>query len=115
MKEITINVFNTVGNSFCIDADDGNKVYNLIKTALLNEKQVVIDFQNVEIVTSAFLNTATGQVYRDFDETKIKALLSVQNLSPEDTALLKRVNDTAKLYHKDPERLEKSIKEILGE
>lgn len=115
MNEITINVFNTVGNSFCVDAEDGQKVYALLQKALNEGKKVIISFQNVEMLTSAFLNTAVGQVYRDFNEEIIKSSLKAEYLSSEDMALLKRVIDTAKLYYKDPERMEKSINEILGE
>ncbi|MCD4803205.1 MAG: STAS-like domain-containing protein [Anaerolineales bacterium] len=67
------------------------------------------------MLTSAFLNTAIGQLYRDFTEEKIKSSLSVKHMLPEDKALLKRVTTTAKLYYNDPERMQNSINEILGE
>ncbi len=115
MEEIIISIFNVVGNSFCVEADDGQKVFDLIKKALQEEKKARLSFQNIEMLTSAFLNTAIGQLYRDFEENKIKSSLTVEDMTPEDKALLKRVTTTAKLYYKDPERMENSIKEILGE
>lgn len=115
MKEITIHVFNTVGNSFCVEAEDGDKVYALIKKALEEEKNVKVSFQNIELLTSAFLNTAIGQLYKDFPEEKIKKHLSIDQLSMQDVALLKRVISTAKLYYQNPKRMEESINEILGE
>ncbi|MBE7446150.1 MAG: STAS-like domain-containing protein [Planctomycetia bacterium] len=115
MEILTISVFNTVGNSFCVEADDGQKVYELIKKALQENRKVKTSFQNVEMLTSAFLNTAIGRLYKDFTEEEIKSSLSVDNLANEDAALLKRVVSTAKLYYKDPEEMEKSITEILGE
>lgn len=115
MNEIIINVFNIVGNSFCVESDDGHKVFDLIKKALQEGKKVKLSFQNVEMMTSAFLNTAIGQLYRDFKEDTIKSNLSVEQMLPEDRALLKRVVKTAKLYYKNPEKMQESIKEILGE
>lgn len=115
MEEIIISIFNVVGNSFCVEADDGQKVFDLIKKALQEGKKARLSFQNIEMLTSAFLNTAIGQLYRDFEENKIKSSLTVEDMTPEDKALLKRVTTTAKLYYKDPERMENSIKEILGE
>jgi len=115
MSEISISVFNIVGNPFCVDAEDGQKVYVILQKALKEGKKVIISFQNVEMLTTAFLNTAIGQVYRDFSEDVAKNSLSVENLSPEDMIHLKRVIDTAKIYYKDPERLQKSINDILGE
>jgi hypothetical protein len=115
MQEITISLFNTVGSRFCVDADDGRKVYDLIAKALREGTRIKLSVQNVEMLISAFLNTAIGQLYRDFSEGKIKGSLSVEHMLPEDKALLKRVTATAKLYYTDPERMQKSINEILGD
>lgn len=67
------------------------------------------------MLTSAFLNTAIGLLYKDFSEEDVKEYLKVADLSPTDTALLKRVVETAKMYYKNPERIEQSVKEILEE
>lgn len=115
MEEIHINVFNIVGNAICVEADDGEKVYVQVSAALNADKKVILSFQNVEMLTSAFLNTAIGQLYRDFSETEIKEALTVVQLEGTDRALLKRVIDTAKLFYKDPDRLEKSINDIMGD
>ncbi len=115
MEKVQINIFSLVGSSFCVEAEDGNKLYEYIKTAVMEGKDVVLDFLNVEMLTSAFLNSAVGQIYRDFDENEIKKRLKVSNLSPEDLSLLKRVINTAKIFFKDPERLQKSINEIMEE
>ena len=79
MEILTISVFNVVGNSFCVEADDGQKVYEIIKKALQENRKVKVSFQNVEMLTSAFLNTAIGQLYKDFSEVEIKNNLSVDN------------------------------------
>lgn len=84
MKEVVISVFNTVGDTFCVEADDGQKLYDLIKVALQEGKKVKLSFQNVEMLISAFLNTAIGQLYRDFKEDEIKNSLSVEHLCLED-------------------------------
>jgi len=115
MKEMVINIFNTVGNAYCVDVEDGNRVYELIKKALDDKNYVKLNFQNVEVLTSAFLNTAVGQLYRDFDEQTVKKYLSVQNMLPEDQVLLKRVTSTAKFYYKNPDMMQESINEILEE
>lgn len=115
MEEFHINVFNIVGNAVCVEADDGEKVFTQISGALKAGKKILVSFQNVEILTSAFLNTAIGQIYRDFTEAQIKESLKVIQMDSSDIVLLKRVIETAKLYYSDPGRLEKSINEILGE
>ena len=67
----------------------------------------------MEMLTSAFLNTAIGKLYGEFDEKKIKNSLSVSDISNEDKLLLKRVVDTAKVYYKNPKQFEESIKQIM--
>ena len=74
---------------------------------------VVLSFLNVSTLTSAFLNTAVGQLYGEFDENHIRELLKAEDMEAEDRALLKRVVDTAKLYFKDPERFNRAVRETL--
>ncbi len=110
-----INIINIVGNSFCIEAEDGQKIYNMIVKVFQQQQTVTLSFLNVEILTTAFLNTAIGQLYKDFEEDFIKKHLKVEEISQSGLVSLKRVVDTAKLYYKDPNLIEKSIKDILEE
>lgn len=115
MKNITINVVNTIGDVYGVEAGDGQKVYELISKAFRDQKNVNLSFQNVEMLTTAFLNTAIGQLYKDFSESDIKEHLKVSDISESGKVALKRVVDTAKLYYKDPEAMQRSINEILGD
>lgn len=115
MNPVKISVFNLVGSSFCVEATDGDAVFSSIGKALKQGQPVEISFQNVEMVTSAFLNTAIGQLYRDFTEDKIRASVKVVDIADADKALLRRVIETAKLYYKNPDWLEESVKQIMGE
>lgn len=113
MENSTLQIVNMVGSSYCIEAEDGQKVFELIKKILIEKKKVTLSFLNIDMLTTAFLNTAIGQLYRDFPEEVIRENVKVENLSPSGLVSLKRVVETAKLYYKDPEAMERSIKEIL--
>jgi hypothetical protein len=76
---------------------------------------VVISFEKVETTISAFLNAAIGQLYGEFTEEKIRELLSVRDVAPEDIVLLKRVVENAKAYFRDPERFKQIGKEATGD
>ena len=115
METLRIEVFNIVNSPYCVEADDGQKVYDLIKAALVEGRQVELSFLNVEILTTAFLNTAVGQLYRDFTEEQVKEALSVADITASGRVALRRVVETAKLYYKDPEAMERRAREILGE
>jgi hypothetical protein len=116
METIELYIYNIVGSQLCIEADDGQKVFEKIKKGFDESKRIMLSFQNVEMVTTAFLNTAVGQLYRDYPEDKIKSSMEVKDIAPDDAKRIKRVTDTAKAFYKNPEeRLRKSIDEILGE
>ncbi len=114
-KTITINVFNIIGDKTAMEADHGQKIFMLIDKALKEGLIINISFQNIELITTAFLNTAIGQLYRDYDENFIKEHLRISNITNSGAIRLKRVIETAKLFYKDPQALEQSIKDILND
>ncbi len=112
-KGIIISLFEVVGSPLCVASDDGQKVHDRLANALKEEHNVTLSFRNVTMLTSAFLNAAVGQLYGTFDENQIRSSLKVEDMQPDDVALLKRVVDTAKLYFKDPQRFDQVIRETL--
>jgi hypothetical protein len=112
---IAIKVLEIVGSKLCVASSDGQKVHDQIATALKAGKQVRLSFSNVESLTSAFLNAAVGQLYSEFSEQKIRAALSVSEMTRDDVELLKRVVEAAKQYFKSPEQTKKIVGGTLGE
>ena len=112
-ETIRISIYEVVGSPLCVASDDGQKVYNLITTALKIDQWVPLSFPNVTALTAAFLNSAIGQLYGVFSEEKIRSLLKMENIEQDDLALLKRVVENAKLYFKDPERFNRAIQKVL--
>ena len=115
MDTITINITNVIGDTYAVEANDGEKVFELVSKALDDKRKISVSFQNIEMITTAFLNTAFGKLYKDYSEDHIRHYLSVTNISPSGTVALKRVIDTAKLYYKDPDAMQRSIDEIMEE
>jgi len=115
MEEIKVNIFNLVGNGDCTLPEDGDKIFDILKKTLNDDKKVIISFKNINSITSAFLNSAVGKLYGEFEESKIKESLKIEDMLIEDKIILKRVISGAKLYFEDPERMINSIKKILGE
>ncbi|OIN95735.1 MAG: hypothetical protein AUJ21_02695 [Anaerolineae bacterium CG1_02_58_13] len=112
---ITLRIYEIVGSNLCVASQDGQKVFEQIQQALKDGKNVRLSFQNVESLTSAFLNAAIGQLYGFFDNDLLKERLSVANIEKDDLALLKRVIDTAKQYFKDPAVIEAVRREAMGD
>jgi len=114
-EELFMKLMEIVGSKLCVASDDGERVHGQIAAALKEGKKVKVSFESVESLTSAFLNSAIGQLYGEFPEEKIKSGLSVCDIETDDLDLLKRVVDTAKEYFKDPARVKGARKEILGD
>jgi len=112
---LDLSIYEIVGSPLCVASEDGQKVYDRIESVLREGRTVTASFRNVTSLTSAFLNAAIGQLYGSFSEDEIRAKLRVQDMEPDDRALLKRVVDTAKEYFKDPHRFEQVVEEVLGD
>lgn len=110
-KNLMLSIFEIVGSPLCVASGDGQKIYDRLAAALKEDVSVTLTFRNVTTLTSAFLNAAIGQLYGTFSEEKIRSLLKVQDMQPDDLALLKRVVETAKLYFKDPKKFDQEIQE----
>lgn len=114
-NEKIINVVKVVGDNICVTDEDGKKVFDVIDNALLHEKKIIISFDGVTDLTSAFLNNAVGQLYGKFDENFIKSKLSVTDVSKNDVVILRRVVDRAKSFFDDPEHYLKIANDVLGD
>ena len=112
---VTINVVKVVGDRICVTDEDGKKVYNVINDALSDGKKIIISFNGVTDLTSAFLNNAIGQLYGNFDEAFIKSKLSVTDMSINDVVILKRVVDRAKSFFDDPDHYIRVANAVLGD
>ena len=114
-KNIQISMFEVVGSPFCVATDDGQKIHKHLDAALRANQEVVLSFHNVTALTSAFLNTAVGQLYGTFSEEKIHSLLKVVDAEKDDLALLRSAVNNAKLYFKDPQRFDQAVREVMGD
>ena len=112
-EDIGIFIFEVVGSPLCVASSDGQKVYDRIAAALKADRSITLSFHNVTTLTSAFLNSAIGQLYEAFSEEQIRSRLKVEDMEQDDLALLKRVVDNAKLYFKDPQRFDQIVQETL--
>ncbi|MFQ5709446.1 MAG: STAS-like domain-containing protein [bacterium] len=115
MHKIVINIFEKIGSTAAVSSEDGDLLFKLISKAFKNEAKVILDFNNIDLLTSTFLNAAIGQLYGFFDGSFLKEHLAIQNMEKDDLVLLKKVVERAKEYFKNKNLVEKAIKETLGE
>jgi hypothetical protein len=112
--EITIRIFDVIASPLAVSSDDGQKVYDAIAPLIRQNQKVRLSFDKIEIMISAFLNAAIGQLYGEFSEDTVRSLFGVQDMSREDLVLLKYVVDNAKLYFAHREEFDRAWQEELG-
>ncbi len=112
--KFSFQVYGIVGSPLCVATEDGQKVFDQIAPVLRHGRGVELSFLNVDIMTTAFLNAAIGQLYGQFDEEIVESLLTVQDLLPEDESLLALVKESSKRYFEDPDRYDRDFQDALG-
>jgi len=113
MEEYNLNIFQVVGSEIGVSSEKGNEVFRKIDTAIQNDKAVILDFNNLKIITTAFLNSAIGQLYSKYNSNQLKKSLSITNITDSDKLLLKKVTDRAKEYFADKENIDSIIEDAI--
>ncbi|MCM3164545.1 STAS-like domain-containing protein [Metabacillus litoralis] len=92
-----IIIKNIIGTNFAVSPENGDKVYENIKSRLINDLDTVVSFEGLEQITTAFLNNAIAKLYNDFNPEKLNQFLKITDLDTYDLYLLKKVIERAKL------------------
>lgn len=98
--------------NFCVAADDGENLFDHIKSALNEGQKVALSFAGVESLSTAFLNSAIGQLLGEISSEELNARLSIEQIHPDDMLMLRRVIANAKRYYADPDRFRTMQREL---
>lgn len=98
-----------IQSELAITTDDGNLVYDSIHKALNQKNQVKLDFEGINIIITAFLNSAIGRLYEDYNSEFLNSHLILENVANEDKNLFRIVAQRAKEYFADKNAFENSV------
>ena len=99
MKNTTIHVESILGDVNGIEAEEGQQIYELIIKAFFESKNVILSFDNMELLSDNFLELAVGQLYKSYSHAEIKKNLRIENISFSGKVALKRAVDKAKMIY----------------
>ena len=115
MGDVIVRIADVVGAGICVDAADGQKVYGAIREKIIQKKRVIISFEEVTRVTTAFLNAAVGQLYGEFKEDEVREFMGPPiHADQHQLSRLKLVVERAKAYFGNPEKARESFSKITG-
>jgi len=115
MEQKIVNIFDVVGGKAAVSTEDGERLFTTISTFLDKDFEVVLDFTNIEMLITTFLNAAIGQLYSKYDSPFLQERLRVNNLAPEDRERMIKTIERAKEYFANKDNLEKDIQEAFDD
>ena len=108
-----IKVSTVIGGAICVATEDGQKLFDVISQSIEDDVQLEISFEGIELIISAFLNTAIGQLYGKFPKDKIDKMLSYTHLEDDDRNLLRLVVANALRYFSNQDFYDNATWEVL--
>lgn len=115
MEPMVIKVNELVSCNKGVTPDEGKVVYDKLIAAFNNEQPVILDFAGIEMMTTAFLNVAIGNLYKTYTSEQLRELLKLVNVSETTAFRIKKVTDRAKDFYDNPEEFNQGVKEVLDE
>lgn len=110
---INIKVKEVINRVTAVSSDDGDVVFKNIIAALAEKHNVALDFDEITLMTTAFLNSAIGQLYSRYTSEELNETLKLKNVAEEDRILFKKVIERAKKYQADKKGFEDSANNAI--
>lgn len=104
-----LTVKDIIGSEIAVTTDDGNVLFENINKAFSGDETVELDFAGIKILITAFLNSAIGRLYENYDSEFLNNHLKLTNVAPEDRILFKKVVERAQQYFDDKRGFEESM------
>ena len=76
-KKIFISVYECIGEDSAISTEEDNSLYQRIEKALDKDIFVQASFKNIQLITTAFLNAAIGQLYKKYTSDQLNKKLKI--------------------------------------
>ena len=112
-KTLNITIKELLGAKTAISTKDGDKLFQRIDKALTNNAKVCVDFKDIKLITTAFLNAGVGQLCGKYNGEVLNQKLKFSNIENIDLVMLKKVIETSKKYFKDRKFFDDSVKRVL--
>lgn len=110
---IVIKISEHTATNLAVAADEGEKVYQMIVKLLSDYQTIVLDFSDIALLTTAYLNGAIGQLYKDYTSQDLSERLKLVNVSQDDLILFKKVTNRAKEFYKNEETFGQTVQSVI--
>lgn len=66
-----------INSKLAVSSKNADIIFNYLESSLKNKEKVIIDFSNIETLTTAFLNIAIGKLYGITDASTLNSYLTI--------------------------------------
>lgn len=82
-----------IGSRIASENEQGDLIFEEISNGLnKSEKEILLDFSDMKLITTAFLNNSIGKLYRNYGKDRLDDILKIKNITDKgDVELLKLV------------------------
>ena len=98
-----------------VTPDEGEIIFQILSEQFSQGNKVILDFTGVEMMTTAFLNVAIGNLYKTYNSDQLKEMMEFNGLTESIAMKIKQVTDAAKLFYLDEEKFSNIIDKVLNE
>lgn len=93
-----LNIHDYIDSSLAVSADQGQKIFEIITDTIKKDEKIIIKFSELTTITTAFLNTAIGQLYNVGSDSTLNNYIHIDGstLSPSQREKVRLVMQNAK-------------------
>lgn len=107
-----VKVKDLLGEVQTLDRTQGIKLWDAIKTDLLNKNKISLDFSGIDLIIGSFFNPLVSNIFNHFNENEAAEIFqNFINLSDIDKHLLKKT--VSRIGTKLSENIKKHIDEAI--
>lgn len=77
----TINVKDEIKSNLAVTSSQATEIFNSLNLNLKKHEQITVDFSGIDTITTAFLNTAIGQLYSLGDPDELNQYIKIDGNS----------------------------------
>ncbi|WP_456273613.1 STAS-like domain-containing protein [Bacillus sp. AK031] len=109
-----LKVKDVINSKFAVSPENGDKVYTLLRESIEHNKVTVLSFEEMDQITTAFLNHAIAKLYNNFSSDQLNQFIKVTDMDTYDRYLLMKVIERAKLNIQSSDESLEDIKDAFG-
>lgn len=105
MEVVNIEIKKYIVTSMAVSSERAEPIFTDIKEALLQGKNVIVDFSGVKLVITAFLNIALGKLYgvEEFSKEFIEAAVRFKNTNESIEEMINEVKANSLIFYSNRE------------